>query len=64
MGTEGVPPLGDPLLLDTKVGAVDRHETIVQLVIDETALEVDLQFRERATTTSGGDEIMFCKDTM
>ena len=50
VGTKGVPLHGDPLLLDAEVGAVDCHETIVQLVVDKTALEVDLWFRERATT--------------
>ena len=38
VGTEGVPLLRDPLLLDAKVGAVDCHETIVHLVIDERIL--------------------------
>ncbi len=42
VGTEGVPPLGDPLLLDVEVGPVDCHETIVQLVIYETAVKIDL----------------------
>ena len=37
-----IPPLGDPLLLNAEVGPVDRHQTIVQLVINETAVEVDL----------------------
>ena len=50
MGAEDVPLLGGPLLLDAEVGAVDCHETIVQLVVDKTALEIDLWFRERATT--------------
>ena len=42
VGTEGVPPPGNPLLLDAAVGPVDCHETIVKLVVDETAVEVDL----------------------
>jgi hypothetical protein len=42
VGTEGVPLLGNPLLLDVEVTAVDCHQTIIQLVVDETALEVDL----------------------
>ncbi len=42
MRPECIPPLGDPLLLNAEVGPVDRHQTIVQLVVDETALEVYL----------------------
>jgi hypothetical protein len=42
VGTEGVPLLGDPLLLDAEVGAVDCHKTIIQLVIDETAVKINL----------------------
>ncbi len=53
VGTKGVPLLGDPLLLDAEVGAINCHETIVQLVVDEMALEIDLWFCERATTTRG-----------
>ena len=60
---EGVPLLGGPLLLDAEVGAVDCHETIVQLVVDKTALEIDLWFHERATTMQGGDEYNFCGRT-
>jgi hypothetical protein len=59
VGTEGVPFLGDSLLLDSEVGSVDCHETIVKLVFDETALEVNLWFRERATTMRGGGENNF-----
>ena len=61
METKGVPLLGDPLLLDAEVGAVNRHETIVQLVADKMALEVDLWFRERATMARGGGENTFGK---
>ncbi len=42
VGTEGVPLLGDPLLLDAEVGAIDCHKTIIQLVIDKTAVEINL----------------------
>ena len=63
VGTEGVPLLGGPLLLDAEVGAVDCHETIVQLVVDKTALEIDLWFRERATTMQGGGEYNFWDGT-
>ncbi len=42
VGTEGVPLLGNPLLLDAEVGAVNCHKTIIQLVIDETAVEINL----------------------
>ena len=42
VGTKGVPLLGNSLLLDSEVGSIDCHETIVQLVVDEMALEVDL----------------------
>ncbi len=52
-GTEGVPFLGNSLLLDPEVGSVDCHETIVKLIVDETALEVNLWFRERATKMRG-----------
>ncbi len=41
VGTEGVPLLGNPLLLDAEVGAVDCHKKIIQLVIDETAVEIN-----------------------
>ncbi len=61
MGTKGVPLLGNPLLLDAKVCAVDRHETIVQLVADKTALEVNLWFHARATTMRRGGENTFGK---
>ena len=44
VGTKDAPLLGDPLLLDVEVCAVSRHETIVQLVLDETALEAYLWF--------------------
>jgi len=64
VGAEGVPLLGGPLLLDAEVGAIDCHETIVQLVVDKTALEIDLWFRERATMMRGGDEYNFCSGTM
>ncbi len=42
VGTKGVPPLGNVLQLDAEVGPVDCHETIVQLIVDETAVEVNL----------------------
>jgi hypothetical protein len=42
VGTEGVPLLGDPLLLDAEVGAIDCHKTIIQLVIDKTTVEINL----------------------
>ncbi len=29
VGTKGIPLLGDPLLLDVEVSAIDRHQTIV-----------------------------------
>jgi hypothetical protein len=63
VGPKCVPPLGDPLLLDAEVGPIDRHQTIVQLVVDETAVEVDLWFCERATTTRGGGENVFGEGT-
>jgi len=63
VGTKGVPLHGDPLLLDVEVSSIDRHETIVVLVVDKTALEVDLWFCERATTMRGGGENNFCKGT-
>ncbi len=44
MGTKGVLLLGNPLLLDAEAGTVDCHETIIMLVADEMALEVDLWF--------------------
>ena len=42
VGTEEVPLLRDPLLLDTVVGTVDRHQTIVLHVVFETAFENNL----------------------
>ena len=51
VGTEEVPLLCDPLLLDTVVGTVDCHQTIVLLFVFEMALENKLQFRE-----GGGDK--------
>jgi hypothetical protein len=47
VGTEEVPLLCDPLLLDTKVCPVDCHQTVISDVIDETALKVDLWFGVR-----------------
>ena len=51
VGTEEVPLLCNPLLLDTVVGTVDRHQTIVLLVVFETAFKHNLRFRE-----GGGDK--------
>jgi hypothetical protein len=42
VGTKGIPLLGDPLLLDAEVGAVDCHKTIIQLVISKTVVEINL----------------------
>jgi hypothetical protein len=42
VGTKGVPLHGNPLLLDAEVSAVDCHKTIIQLVIDKTAVKINL----------------------
>jgi hypothetical protein len=44
--TEEVPLLCNPLLLDTVVGTVDHHQTIVSHVVFETAFKHNLQIRE------------------
>ena len=59
VGTVGIPLLGNLLLLDAKVSAIDRHETIVQLVADKTDLEANLWFCERAMAMRGGSENTF-----
>ena len=51
VGTKEAPLLCNPLLLDTVVGTVDRHQTIVLLVVFETAFKHNLQFRK-----GGGDK--------
>ena len=51
VGTKEVPLLCNPLLLDTVVGTVDHHQTIILHVVFETAFENNLRFRE-----GGGDK--------
>ena len=46
VGTEEVSLLRNPLLLDTVVGTVDHHQTIVLHVVFETAFENNLRFCE------------------
>ncbi len=43
------------LLLDVEVGAVDRHQTIVANVVDETALKNNLWFSLRWWTMQQGE---------
>jgi hypothetical protein len=42
VGAKEVPLLRDPLLLDTVVGTVNRHQTIVLHVVFETAFKHNL----------------------
>mgnify|MGYP000406538919 CR=1 FL=1 len=46
VGAEGVPLLRLPLLGDSKVGSIDRHQAVVADVVDEPSIEIDLQFCE------------------
>jgi hypothetical protein len=50
VGTKGVPLLGNPLLLDVEVTAVDCHQTIITNIVDETALKNNLWFCARQLT--------------
>ncbi len=47
VGTKEVPLPCCTLLLDTEVGAIDYHQTIVANIIDETALKNNLWFGVR-----------------
>ncbi len=51
VGAKEVPLLCNPLLLDAVVGTVDCHQTIISLVVFETAFKHNLRFRE-----GGGDK--------